>query len=166
MLQPINNITLVLLICLFWQCNQINKTTQNNDEQNQDANSTDIAQVESVSVEGNPNNYTFSVEVKSPDTGCRQYADWWEVVDLDGNLIYRRVLLHSHVNEQPFTRSGGPVDISSSRRVVVRAHMNNSGYSYAAMAGSVADGFEADSLSDDFANDLQNVEPLPDGCAF
>ena len=82
------------------------------------------ADVIGISVSGDPGSYTFSVTVESPDTGCGQYADWWEVVSPEGRLIYRRVLLHSHVDEQPFTRSGGPVDVQPSETVIVQAHMN------------------------------------------
>lgn len=168
MLDTSNKIALLFFFCFVSFCNQVSNTTQNSGkEQPQPVEDTsDFAKIESVSVEGNPKDYTFSVEVKSPDTGCQQYTDWWEVVDLDGNLIYRRILLHSHVDEQPFTRSGGPVDISSSKEVIVRAHMNNSGYNNGVMIGSVASGFEPDSVAADFATDLQNAEPQPDGCAF
>jgi len=125
-----------------------------------------FAVVKSVSVKGESSNYNFRVEVQSPDTGCDQYADWWEVIDGDGKLIYRRVLLHSHVNEQPFTRSGGPVDIDSDMFVYIRAHMNNTGYGSQVMSGSVKQGFTADSLTTNFASELQNLSPLPDKCAF
>jgi hypothetical protein len=106
------------------------------------------------------------VGVSSPDEGCDQYADWWEVVTQDGELVYRRILLHSHVNEQPFVRGGGPVDISPDTVVWVRAHMHPTGYGGLAMRGSVAQGFEQTELSPDFASELAETTPLPEGCNF
>ena len=41
----------------------------------------DQAQVIDVGVKGEENKYTFYVKIKSPDRGCDQYADWWEVLD-------------------------------------------------------------------------------------
>lgn len=125
-----------------------------------------FADVTAVEVSGSEGDYTFRVELSSPDTGCDQYADWWEVISENGELIYRRVLLHSHVNEQPFTRSGGPVAIEAETGVWVRAHMNNSGYGGEAFFGSAEAGFEKKELSKEFAADPENREPLPDGCAF
>ena len=124
------------------------------------------ANVEGVTATGDPGDYTFGVTLHSPDTGCEQYADWWEVVSEEGALIYRRVLLHSHVGEQPFVRSGGPVGIEADTAVWVRAHMNTEGYGGAAFRGSVREGFREAELSPDFAADLADEEPLPDGCAF
>jgi|GEM_PF-2150998 len=86
------------------------------------------ADVISVEVSGVDNNYTFSVGITSPDTGCEQYANWWEVISEDGQLIYRRILGHSHVAEQPFVRLGGKVKIDKQQVVIIRAHMNTSGY--------------------------------------
>lgn len=124
------------------------------------------AGVEEVRVSGRESNYTFFVTVKSPDNGCSQYADWWEVLTPEGELIYRRVLLHSHTNEQPFARSGGAVSIAPDQRVLVRVHMNNTGYSRHIMSGSVNEGFEKEVLDKNFASELAGQEPLPKNCAF
>lgn len=124
------------------------------------------AEVLSVNLNGEPGNYSFSVTVSSPDEGCSQYADWWEVTSLDGELIYRRVLHHSHVNEQPFTRSGGPVSIEGDAVVLVRVHMNTTGYSDLAMKGSPEQGFEPTELSQGFAEALSKMSPLPGDCGF
>ncbi len=120
-----------------------------------------------VAVSGSPRAYQFAVTVSSPDTGCDQYADWWEVASEDGDeLLYRRILTHSHVDEQPFERGGGPVVIDESTVVVVRAHMSTGGFGGAALRGAVAGGFEAFQPELSFGASLGSVEPLPDGCAF
>jgi hypothetical protein len=128
--------------------------------------STPVAIVIGIQVSGAPGAYQFNVTVKSPDTGCKQYADWWEVVSEDGKLLYRRVLLHSHVDEQPFTRSGGPVPIQPDTVVWVRAHMNAGGYGGAALNGSVKAGFKPDMHEGGFAAGLAKQSPLPQGCDF
>jgi hypothetical protein len=124
------------------------------------------ADVTAVHVSGGPGAYSFNVTVKSPDTGCKQYADWWEVVSEDGRLLYRRVLLHSHVDEQPFTRSGGPAPIQADTVVWVRAHMNPSGYGGVALKGSVKAGFKQAVPDAGFAAGLAKLPPLPEGCDF
>ena len=124
------------------------------------------ADVQAVQVSGEPGAYSFSVTIKSPDSGCGLYADWWEVVSLEGELLYRRVLLHSHVNEQPFTRSGGPVPVDAGQTVWVRAHMRPGGYGGQALHGSVEHGFEPADPGPDFAEALADQEPLPEDCAF
>ena len=117
--------------------------------------------------ERQPRAYSFAVTLQSPDTGCDQYADWWEVITPDGELIYRRILAHSHANEQPFTRSGGPVDVQATTRVIVRAHMNDAGYEGVAFGGSEEAGFAADaSVTAELAPQLAEEAPLPNGCAF
>ena len=125
-----------------------------------------VADVVSVEVSGSPGAYTFSVEISSPDLGCQQYADWWEVIDADGYLVYRRILAHSHVDEQPFTRSGGPVEIEAETQLWIRAHMHPAGYGGMVLQGSVLDGFSPSELSPDFASDLETSPPLPGECAF
>lgn len=125
-----------------------------------------VADVVSVKVSGSAQQYQFSIGISSPDTGCEQYADWWEILSEDGELIYRRILLHSHVKEQPFTRSGGPVDIGADTVVIIRAHMNQAGYSDSTMKGTVDTGFEITDLPLDFAPGVENETPLPAGCNF
>ena len=89
------------------------------------------------------------------------------MVSGDGRtLLYRRVLLHSHTDEQPFTRSGGPVDIGPDDIVAVRAHMNTSGYGDVQMLGSVSGGFEAAAAEHSFGLGLESESPLPTSCAF
>ena len=124
------------------------------------------ADVIEVSVSGNPGSYSFSVTVRSPDAGCGRYADWWEVVSPQGQLIYRRVLLHSHVGEQPFTRSGGRVGLQPDEIAIVRAHMSDTGYGGIALSGNVADGFSIAEIPPGFAADVALQEPLPTACGF
>jgi len=110
--------------------------------------------------------YTFTVTVQSPDTGCDQYANWWEVVSEEGDLLYRRILAHSHGDEQPFERAGGPVAIAPDQTVIVRAHMYPDGYGTQAMQGSPNQGFQTTTLPADFAVELADVDPQPNHCAF
>ena len=124
------------------------------------------AKIVSVKVEGKPQNYIFNVGISSPDTGCNQYANWWEVLNEEGKLLYRRILAHSHINEQPFQRSGGPVAVADTQVVIIRAHMNNSGYGTTVFKGSVKDGFKQTQLEADFASEVKSQKPQPSGCAF
>ncbi len=124
------------------------------------------ADVLSVQVTGSRGAYQFSVEIASPDTGCEQYADWWEVLTEQGELIYRRILTHSHVNEQPFTRAGGPVAIEADRVVIVRAHLHPAGYGGKSWQGTVQSGFVANELTPDFADGVEAEPPQPAGCDF
>jgi hypothetical protein len=57
------------------------------------------ADVISVQASGESRAYRFSATTSSPKEGCDPCADWWEVVPEGGDLIYRRVLLHSRVDE-------------------------------------------------------------------
>lgn len=65
----------------------------------------------------------FSVTLQHQDSGWDHYADRWEVVASDGTVLATRTLLHPHVNEQPFTRSLGPVQLpKGTEQVSIRAH--------------------------------------------
>jgi hypothetical protein len=124
------------------------------------------ADVLSIQVTGEDNNYQFAVEVKSPDQGCDLYADWWEALTEEGDLIYRRILTHSHRDEQPFVRSGGPILIDSEMVILIRAHMHPDGYGGIVLIGSIAEGFNSIYLAPDFAAHLESEDPLPGNCAF
>jgi hypothetical protein len=123
------------------------------------------AEVEKVAVMGSAGSYLFRVTVRSPDRGCDQYASWWEIITPEGELVYRRVLKHSHVSEQPFTRSGGPVPVAADQVVIVRAHMSPGGYGGSVQKGTVASGFRAAVVPEDFAASLATAAPLPKRCA-
>ena len=124
-----------------------------------------LADVVSVSTRLSGERVTVSVGIRSAETGCDQYADWWEVLDEDGQLLYRRILAHSHVNEQPFVRSGS-LTLAPDQVVWVRAHMNNTGYGGQAFKGSINSGFGEAELSPLFALDALEQDPLPNSCAF
>ena len=125
-----------------------------------------LANVISVDVTGSPNQYQFIVAISSPDTGCEQYADWWEVLDENGHLIYRRILIHSHVSEQPFARSGGPIKVSPDTVVIIRAHMNQAGYGGSTMIGTAGTDFTIMDFPPDFDPGIEQEPPLPAGCNF
>jgi len=70
------------------------------------------------------------VTLKHADTGWEHYTDGWRLVDEQGNVLGNRVLYHPHVNEQPFTRSLGGINIPASKKVIfVEAHDFNRGWS-------------------------------------
>ncbi|MBX2806091.1 MAG: hypothetical protein KTR19_08970 [Hyphomicrobiales bacterium] len=76
-----------------------------------------------------PGVYRFNVTVKSDDTGWEKYADKWEVLSPDGEILGERILLHPHENEQPFTRSLSGVAIPAGvTSVRIRAHDKIEGY--------------------------------------
>ncbi len=69
-----------------------------------------------------PGVYRFDVTLNHQDTGWDHYADKWEVLDPDGKVLGERVLLHPHVDEQPFTRSTQVQIPDGVTRVTVRGH--------------------------------------------
>jgi len=73
--------------------------------------------------------YDFDVTVRSVDKGWEYFADAFEVLAPDGRLLGRRVLLHPHETEQPFTRDLYGVRIPAGiGRVTVRARHKPKGY--------------------------------------
>ena len=124
------------------------------------------ANVTAVSTQGSTGAYRFAVTLKSDETGCEQYADWWEVLSVKGELLYRRILVHSHPDTQPFTRSGGQVNIKADDIVYVRAHMNTLGYVGDVLRGTVNTGFRRVEKVPHFDKSIETQKPLPNGCAF
>ncbi|MGF1606303.1 MAG: hypothetical protein ACFB22_08185 [Rhodothalassiaceae bacterium] len=73
--------------------------------------------------------FRFAVTVRHADTGWEHYADRWEIVGPDGQILATRTLAHPHVNEQPFTRALSGVAIPAGvTDVTVRAHDRVHGY--------------------------------------
>lgn len=71
----------------------------------------------------------FSVTVEHADEGWDHYADKWEILNGNGEVIGVRELAHPHESEQPFTRSMGGVEIPDGvERVTIRAHDSVHGY--------------------------------------
>ena len=124
------------------------------------------ANVINVSTNGTTGNYRFLVTVQSDETGCKQYANWWEVVSAEGELLYRRILFHSHPHDQPFRRSGGNVNIKNTDIIYIRAHMNTTSYSGDIFKGSVKNGFKKTNDTIKNSQQIEQMSPLPNGCAF
>ena len=71
----------------------------------------------------------FTVTVRHADQGWKHYADRWEVLSPDGEVIATRVLRHPHVGEQPFTRGLPRVKLPAAlERVRIRARDSVHGY--------------------------------------
>lgn len=84
--------------------------------------------VVNVKVTQDGDQFRFDVTLQHADTGWDHYANVWEVVGPDGKVLGTRVLAHPHVDEQPFTRSLGGVEISTEiKEVTVRAGDNVDG---------------------------------------
>ncbi|MEE9317338.1 MAG: hypothetical protein V3U48_03500 [Rhodospirillales bacterium] len=81
--------------------------------------------LDATAVANSNGSYTISATIAHADTGWKHYADKFEVLAPDGTVLGTRVLYHPHVDEQPFTRSLGnlqvPVGVTT---VIVRAADN------------------------------------------
>jgi hypothetical protein len=70
------------------------------------------------------------VTLQHEDTGWKNYADAWRLVDGKGRILATRVLWHPHVDEQPFTRGLDDIHIPEGTRVIfVEAHGKVEGWS-------------------------------------
>lgn len=64
----------------------------------------------------------FAVTVRHDDDGWEHYANRWEILSPDGDVIGVRELLHPHDNEQPFTRALSGIQIPDGiHSVLIRA---------------------------------------------
>ena len=120
-----------------------------------------FANILSAESSGGEGKYHLSVNILSSDIGCKDYANWWEVISGEGTLLYRRILLHSHENEQPFERSGGPIFASADETLWIRAHMKHSGYGGVVLRGSFSSGFVPAIAPDDLATEVEQQPPQP-----
>lgn len=81
------------------------------------------ADVVGVDARQSANGWSFDVTVLHADAGWDHYADKWDIIGPDGNILGTRVLAHPHDDEQPFTRSISSVEIPESvTQVTIRAH--------------------------------------------
>lgn len=67
--------------------------------------------VKAVAQQQGVNTFRFEVTLRHDDSGWDHYANRWDVLGPDGELLGVRVLHHPHVNEQPFTRSLSGVEV-------------------------------------------------------
>lgn len=67
----------------------------------------DDAMIVDAKIQHSDGKHQFQIHVtlKHADSGWDHYANRWDVLDENGNLLGSRTLHHPHVNEQPFTRS-------------------------------------------------------------
>jgi hypothetical protein len=81
------------------------------------------ADIVDVKARQNGSSWSFDVTVLHADAGWDHYADKWDIVSPDGEVLGTRVLAHPHDTEQPFTRSISGVEIPESvTKVTIRAH--------------------------------------------
>jgi len=67
--------------------------------------------------------WQFDVTLRHADTGWKNYANGWGIYTKDGRELGYRILMHPHVDEQPFTRSLGNVILPEGlKQVVIRPH--------------------------------------------
>ena len=79
----------------------------------------DVSIVNAEAIKSGSGKYSFSVTLKHTDTGWDHYADQWQVLSPDGQVLGTRTLYHPHVEEQPFTRSLGNVNIPANVNTVI-----------------------------------------------
>lgn len=74
--------------------------------------------------------WKISVTLVHGDEGWDNFADGWEVLDMAGNSLGYRELMHPHGHNQPFTRSLSSVMIpDGTRKVRIRARSSDGSWS-------------------------------------
>lgn len=70
----------------------------------------------------NESQFRFDVTLVHDDDGeAPQFADWWQVEDLTGDVLGMRILTHSH-GTQPFARSETIAIPAGVELVIIRGH--------------------------------------------
>lgn len=74
--------------------------------------------------------YVFVATIRHADVDFAHFADRFEVLSMEGDILATRPLVHPHVDEQPFTRAlVPPVTIPSGiKSVKIRAHDKQHGF--------------------------------------
>ncbi len=65
----------------------------------------DNAEIKNVRASQSGGLWTFDVTITHEDAGWDHFADAWRILDMSGNQLAIRELIHPHVDEQPLTRS-------------------------------------------------------------
>ena len=87
---------------------------------------------------GAADTYDFYVTISSPYESASRYADAFRVKTSDGAVLGERILLHDHVDEQPFTRELMAVRIPAGiKTVIVEGRDMKSGWGGKMMAAAL-----------------------------
>ena len=79
--------------------------------------------------QGSKGKWTFHVTVRHGDTGWEHFANRWEVLSTEREILETRVLAHPHEHEQPFTRSLSGIALpKGTKAVIIRAHDSQHNY--------------------------------------
>ena len=88
----------------------------------------DPPQIVDATAERTGDTFRVSVTLLHADTGWEDYADAWRVVTEGGAVVGERILVHPHVEEQPFTRSLGGLTLDPEGTYFIEARSLGEGY--------------------------------------
>lgn len=89
----------------------------------------DLPEIVAAKATPGTSGWRIDVTLRHPDTGWDHYADGWEVLSPEGEVLGTRPLAHPHEHEQPFTRSLSSVAIPAGLdHVLIRASCNVDGW--------------------------------------